>query len=142
MQKPLLFAATILLLATPILAQASAPAPAGRWRLEGAGGVEVVFQPCGSAFCGVLQTNPQIRTNPDATDEKNPDPKLRARKLRGVSTFIDLTPAGDGWKGRVYVPPTGATYAVTLRTKDATTLTATGCILPLLCQTSLLTAVP
>ena len=83
-----------------ILAQASCsagaaqPPPSGRWRLQGPAGVEVVFQPCGPALCGVLQTNPQIRANPDALDVKNPDPALRARRLVGISTFIDLVQNG------------------------------------------------
>ena len=140
--RPMLPALCLLIsLPVPVGAAAAPFDLTGRWSLDGQGGVEVAFQPCGEAVCGLLETNPAIRADPDARDEKNPDPQLRARRLKGLATFTDFRRSNDGWSGKVYVPPTGATYSVTLRRPSASHMSATGCLLPFVCQTSGLTQV-
>ena len=113
----------------------------GLWQIKDSQTV-VRFQPCGPAVCGVLENSRRIQADADARDDKNKDERLRSRKLKGVVTFEDLKPAGANWKGRVYVPGTGSTYDVTVKLVDANTLRATGCLAPLLCQTSLLIRKP
>ena len=138
---PLLLALVALAALAAAAPGAHAQAPSGLWRQKGSA-VELRFQPCGDAVCGVIVASARLAADPDERDAKNPDPKLRSRPLRGVAMLDRLKPSGDLWKGRVYLPSTGAAYPVTVRRVDADTLTATGCVAPLLCQTSTLIRQP
>ncbi len=113
---------------------ARAQALSGLWQLKGSETV-IRFQPCGGALCGVLESSRRIQADPDARDDKNKDERLRSRRLKGLAMLEELKPAGGGWKGRVYRPSSGATYDVTVKQVDASTLSATGCAAPFLCQT-------
>lgn len=130
-------------LALAAAARAATPSPlTGRWVMQGSRTI-LAFQPCGEATCGVLEASGRLTADPDARDDRNPDPQLRGRRLKGLTTLQALRPDGEGvWKGRVYVNGVGATYAVTVRRVDADTLTAKGCAAPLLCQTSTLKRLP
>ena len=104
--------------------------------------MELRFQPCDGATCGVIETSARIQASADARDDKNKDVRLRTRKLKGVSMLEALKPQGDVWKGHVYLPSSGSTYDVTVQSVDANTLSATGCAAPFLCQTSTLVRIP
>jgi uncharacterized protein (DUF2147 family) len=106
----------------------------GVWRLDKTP-VELRFAPCEDAVCGLVETSARIQADPDARDIKNPIPALRSRRLKGLAMLDHLRPAATGWKGRVYLPGSGATYDVQVRRVDADHLQATGCMAPLLCQT-------
>lgn len=111
------------------------------WRVKGSE-IELRFVPCGGGACAEIETSKSIKADPDVRDLRNHDPKLRGRRLKGVSMLQDLRPAGDGWKGRVYWPPAGSTYDLTLRPSGPDTLIAKGCAAPLLCQTNTLVRLP
>lgn len=114
----------------------------GTWTVEGSRTV-FRFEPCGAATCAALESSGRIIRDPDVRDANNRDPKLRTRRLRGLIALKDLTPTGPGaWKGQVYSPGPGATYAVDVRQVDADTLTAKGCAAPFLCQTQVLKRLP
>lgn len=61
-------------------------------------------------------------------DKNNPDEKLRARRLLGVTVLTGLNYAGDGeWHdGRIYSPDNGKTYSGKATLKDADTLEVRG----------------
>ena len=109
----------------------------GVWRIKDSP-VEVRFEPCGGASCGVLVTSARIKADPDARDVKNKDAALRTRKLKGLAMFTGLKAQGAAWNGQVYLPGNGGTYGVTIRRLDANTLTAKGCLAPMVCQTNTL----
>ena len=125
------------------LAQAATATPlTGTWSEAGTRTV-FRFEPCGSATCATLVSSGRIIRDPDVRDVNNRDPQLRTRRLKGLGALQDLTPVGAGaWKGRVYSPGTGGTYAIDVRQVDADTLTAKGCAAPLLCQTQTLKRLP
>ena len=64
------------------------------------------------------------------TDEKNPDPALRSRKLVGLEIFRGFSYDGDGrWsRGFIYDPNSGKTYRCKLNLVDRDTLEVRGFI--------------
>jgi uncharacterized protein (DUF2147 family) len=113
----------------------------GVWRLSGTP-VELRFTPCDDAVCGLIETSARIQADPNAMDIYNKNPALRTRPLKGATMLDHLRWEGAVWKGRVYLPASGATYGVTVMWVDANTLRAQGCAAPLLCQTSTLLRKP
>ena len=114
----------------------------GSWSVEGSRTV-FRFEPCGAGTCAALESSGRIIRDPDVRDVNNPDPQLRTRRLKGLIALQDLAQVGPGaWKGKVYSPGPGATYAVEVRQVDADTLTAKGCAGPFLCQTQVLKRMP
>jgi uncharacterized protein (DUF2147 family) len=114
---------------------------AGVWQLDKTP-VELRFGGCDDAICGLVETSARIQADPDARDIKNPVAALRSRRLKGLAMLDHLRPAAKGWKGKVYLPGSGATYDVQVRRVDMDHLQATGCMAPLLCQTYTLTRKP
>lgn len=93
---------------------------------------------CSGGPCGTLVwiDHPEPGT---VADEENPDPKLRARPLLGLTILSGFEPRKDSWnKGRVYDPMSGNTYSAKLRRRDDGTLELKGCIGPL-CRTQIWT---
>ncbi|AUW57221.1 DUF2147 domain-containing protein [Sphingobium sp. SCG-1] len=116
-------AALILLSST-----ASAAQPiAGRWLTEN-GKALVQIGPCGKALCG--QIVKVIKPTPGAprNDANNPDEKLRARPIEGLTILSDFTDAGSLWKGKIYDPQSGKTYTSKLTRNSNGTLKVQGCI--------------
>lgn len=110
----------------------------GRWEIQGTRTV-FRFEPCESATCAAMESSGRIIRDPDVRDVRNPDPKLRDRPLKGMRALTGLVEAGPRvWKGRLYSPGPGLTYEVTVTAVDADTLTAHGCLTPVLCQTDTL----
>ena len=110
-------------------ATALADDPTGTWlRADGLARVRVA--PCGSALCGTVTWTAEPRT-----DEHNPDPSLRSRRIVGVRVFFDMRPNGENrWSGRAYNPEDGRSYSGQM-TLSGRRLTTQGCVLGgLLCR--------
>ncbi len=100
-------AAVVLALAAP----AAAPAPiAGRWVTDD-GKALVAIAACGKAMCGKIVRVLKPAPGKPALDANNPDPRLRNRTIEGLTILTGLTAASDGWRGNVYDPKSGRTYA-------------------------------
>lgn len=84
----------------------------------------------GSEFVGKIAWLEE--PNPDgkpATDQENPDPKLRQRPLMGLSLLKGLKYSGGMWKGgEIYDPKTGKTYSCEIKLKSDSILEVKGYI--------------
>ena len=105
----------------------------GRWLTESDGGVIEIYR-CGPALCGRVVTSNRLRANPDARDAKNKNPRLRGRRMAGTDLLSGLEPDHDGWRGRLYNPEDGQTYAGTMRLDGRGGLKVQGCVLYILCR--------
>jgi len=91
-------------LATP----AAASDLTGVWATGSTGGRVQIYR-CGAALCGRIIDAARLRTNPNLTDERNSDPKLRARRLKGLVVLQGFTGGPAEWQGGpVYDPETGS----------------------------------
>lgn len=121
----------LLMAAWPALAAEPAT---GRWVTAEQDAV-VSIAPCGKALCGTvdrfLVPPPQ---GLDQRDVNNPDPKLRSRKLLGLTILSQFIADGASWRGRIYDPKNGKSYRSIIRRKGANVLEVKGCIGPF-CQT-------
>ena len=124
--------------AAAMLAVAAETPLTGRWEIQGTRTV-FQFEPCDQAVCAVMESSGRIIRDPDVRDVRNPDPRLRDRRLKGMRALTGLVASGPRtWKGRLYSPGPGLTYDVTVTEVDGDTLTAHGCLTPILCQTDTL----
>ena len=111
--------------------------------------VEITFVPCEVGECGLLtkliipdHIYAEKRQEIDALgaenieDDFNPDPKLRDRKVMGLSIVtLSRKISPTRYQGRVYNPEDGNTYDGTVELIDYQTLRLTGCAFLILCQT-------
>ncbi|KIZ43347.1 hypothetical protein OO17_11430 [Rhodopseudomonas palustris] len=132
---PMVLAAT-LALARDATSERARPMtdPSGTW-LTQAGDAKVAVRPCGAAICGKVvwlkQPIDQATGRPQ-TDDKNPDPSRKARRIIGLQLFLDMLPAtATAWSGRVYNADDGRSYASTVTLLDAGRLEVRGCSGPL-----------
>jgi uncharacterized protein (DUF2147 family) len=80
----------------------------GVWATGSAGGRVQIYR-CGEALCGRIIDAARLRTNPDLTDERNSDAKLRTRRLKGLVVLQGFTGGPAEWQGGpVYDPETGS----------------------------------
>lgn len=101
-------AVTTLAFLTAIALPASARDLTGLWATGTEGGRVQVYR-CGTALCGKVVDAARLRTNPDLTDQRNSDPKLRNRRLRGLVVLEGFTGGPAEWQGGpVYDPETGS----------------------------------
>lgn len=116
---------------------------AGLWS-TGSNGGRVELYRCGAAICGKVVNATPLRANPDHRDVKNPDPALRARRLKGLVVLRGFTGGPRQWKGGpVYDPETGdgaANGYLTLRADGK--LEVKGCKAALFCRTKVWTRLP
>ena len=81
----------------------------GIWVTDAGGHIQL--DACASdetKLCGALIDAPELRTNPELTDGRNPDEALRSRPLRGVLIVDGFEPNGDEWRaGQIYDPEEG-----------------------------------
>ena len=119
-----------LLLAFGTPANAAAPV-SGMWLTEG-GKALVEVGPCGAVICGRI-VRVLTPTDGTPTDRSNPDPKLRARPLAGLTILSGFADAGTVWKGRIYDPESGRSYRSELERRGGT-LRVKGCLGPF-CRT-------
>lgn len=89
----------------------------GRWKLEDGSAIVEVYKQ-GDVFNGkiVWLQNPTEADGSPAVDDKNPDSKLRSRKLIGLNMLSGLK-EGDGEYsgGSIYDPGNGKTYNCSMK---------------------------
>ena len=102
----------------------------GRWLTQEGNGW-ITIQIVGDSLEGSVAGSP----NPEQSDERefddrNPNPVLRNRRLKGLTIITGLEYDGDGhWAGgTVYDPNSGKTYKCTVTQLDANTLKIRGFI--------------
>jgi len=114
--------------------QASAdptPSPIGTWLTAG-GESQVKVEQCSVALCGriVWLKNPLGADGKAAIDSENPDPRLRARPLMGLTIlngFAQSAGESNIWNGgTIYDPADGRTYSCKFTVIDADTLSVRG----------------
>lgn len=116
-------AALVLLSSTAFAAQPIA----GRWLTEN-GKALVQIGPCGKAVCGQILKVVKHTPGAPRNDANNPDEKLRARPIEGLTILSDFTDAGSLWKGKIYDPESGKTYTSKLARNPNGSLKVQGCI--------------
>jgi uncharacterized protein (DUF2147 family) len=128
---------TILMVGAALLAASAGAAeqasPYGQWRTPERGGLIEVSQ-CDGGLCGKILGGSGGSAE-DKLDRNNKNPALRARPLLGLYIFRGLKPAGGSWKGSIYNPNDGGTYAATVTLKSAGEMTVKGCLVWPLCKT-------
>jgi len=115
---------------------AAAEPIAGSWVTASRDGVVKIAR-CGKSLCGTLARF--LVTPPggaDQRDTRNPNAKLRARKLLGLPILTGFTEDGAVWRGTIYDPKAGKSYRSVLRRLDANRLEVKGCVGPF-CQTQI-----
>lgn len=128
---PLVLVVT-LVLARDVASDRSKPKtdPFGTW-LTQAGDAKVLVRPCGAAICGkVVWLKQPIdgATGKPRTDDKNPDPSLRTRRIVGLQLFLDMLPeTSSSWSGQVYNADEGKSHVGTVVLLDAARLEVRGC---------------
>ena len=96
---------------------ANAQGVLGKWITEEGDANVEIYETAGTVNGKVVW----LKAGPDTKDSKNPDAKLRQRKLMGVNLLIGLTKNGDKYEGgKVYDPHSGKSYkcAIWLEGKD------------------------
>lgn len=120
MKKLTLLLFTLLLTAGSIFAQSNAGDKIlGTWLNEEKDGKIEIYKN-GSKYFGKLVWGKNMY-EPDGssrTDIKNPDPKLRSRKLQDLVLLTNFTYDDGEWEGgKIYDPKSGKTYSCIMRFK-------------------------
>lgn len=114
----------------------------GLWSTGSQGGRVELYR-CGAAICGKVDDAAPLRAKPDQRDVKNPDRKLRDRRLKGLVVLQGFSGGPKEWKGGpLYDPETGegaATGTLTLRGDGK--LEVKGCKAAIFCRTKIWTRV-
>lgn len=113
--------AALIGLATPLAAAAAEPSIHGVWR-NPKNTVHLEIKPCGANACGyVVWANPDVQA----------DARQRGFKdMVGMQLLRDFKEQRDGdWRGKVFVPSMGMTFAGTAAFINASALRAKGCAL-------------
>jgi uncharacterized protein (DUF2147 family) len=108
--------------------------PHGQWRTPERGGLIEVSQ-CDGGLCGKILGGSGGGSAEERLDRNNKNPALRGRPLIGMYIFRGLKPAGGSWKGSIYNPNDGGTYAATVSLKSPGELVVKGCVVWPLCKT-------
>ena len=122
------------LLAAPAAAQ-TAPGILGKWKTDD-GNAIVLIAPCtpgNLALCGWINRFLVPEPAGGIRDGKNPDPKLRGRKVLGSAVLTGLRGSGPAWKGRGYSARDGRNFAATV-TIEGDRLKLKGCV-AIICRT-------
>lgn len=122
--------------------QGNGSAITGLWSTGSQGGRVELYR-CGAALCGKVDDAAPLRANPEQRDVKNPDRKLRDRKLKGLVVLQGFSGGPREWKGGpLYDPETGegaANGTLTLRVDGK--LEVKGCKAAIFCRTKVWTRV-
>ena len=89
----------------------------GKWKLEDGSAIVEVYKE-GEVFNGkiVWLQHPTEADGSPAVDGKNPDAKLRTRKLIGLNMLSGLKKTGDEYSsGTIYDPGNGKTYNCSMK---------------------------
>ena len=134
--RTLILASLLGLAAAPALA---ADGPQGVWLVQDQT-AKVHIGPCAARadeLCGeiVWLRAPTDETGQLKHDAFNPDPRLKARPLVGLTMIRDFKPVSPGkWEGgKIYDPRSGKTYNSKMQLKSDGTLRVDGCI-AMFCQ--------
>lgn len=93
--------------ATAAPAAASPADITGLWSTGSEGGRVQIYR-CGQALCGKVVDASRLRGNPDLRDVRNSNPKLRDRRLKGLTVLQGFTGGPREWSGgSVYDPESG-----------------------------------
>lgn len=121
------------LTATPA---AAAPAPiAGNWKTDD-GRAIVSVAPCtakGGGLCATIVRFLVPEPQGGVRDVKNPDAKLRNRRVLGSQVLWSLKPDGKAWSGTGYSARDGRKFNATV-SSDGGKLELKGCVL-MFCKT-------
>jgi len=120
-------------LAFPSQSFAASPV-VGEWRTPASHG-RVAIANCGTGICGYLLDSAEIAANPDTRDARNANRTLRTRQLKGAPLFENLRGGPPVWKGRVYNPVDGKTYAGSIAQVAPDRLELKGCAFAFFCRT-------
>jgi uncharacterized protein (DUF2147 family) len=111
--------------------RALVPSPIGVWETpDGASRIRITF--CGASLCGTIVwlRDPQSENGGAALDSKNPNPRLRSRRLIGLLLLHGFVQGPDDQKlwgsGKIYDPSDGKTYSCQITAVDARTLQVRG----------------
>jgi len=102
----------------------------GKWLTE-EGKANVVMESCGASVCGkiVWLKDPNDPSGKPLVDALNQDESMRTRPIIGLK-LTEVTPGGDNvWKGKIYNPEDGKTYAGELKIQPDGSLLVKGCVL-------------
>jgi uncharacterized protein (DUF2147 family) len=117
----------------PSAGKAAAPPITGLWITARGATVELARCGGGDSLCGKLVSSPDIRSNPVATDGRNANAALRARRLSGLTILWGLKRTGTGWSGgHIYNPEDGKTYGASVEPMADGSLRVKGCLPSLL----------
>jgi uncharacterized protein (DUF2147 family) len=116
---------------TPALMLAAVLAtPIGLWATghgQNAGRIEI--KACGTALCGYIADATRLHTHPDQRDERNRDPALRGRPVRGLEVLENFAGGPPVWTGTGYDPRWGLRARnVKLRLTSPDVMTVRGCL--------------
>jgi uncharacterized protein (DUF2147 family) len=95
-------------------------------------GSHIKVSPCGGGLCATIVS---VR-DPSRVDDKNPDPKLRKRPVKGITIMNGAKKTGNNtWSGKLYNTTDGQTYNGTVTVVDKNHLKLQGCVLGgMICQ--------
>lgn len=121
MKKLTLLFFMLLVTTGSIFAQAAGDKILGTWLNEEKDGKIEIYK-SGSKYFGKLVWGKNMY-EPDGssrTDIKNPDPKLRTRKLQDLVLLTNFTFDDGEWEGgKIYDPKSGKTYSCVMRFKGS-----------------------
>ncbi|MFB0872398.1 MULTISPECIES: DUF2147 domain-containing protein [unclassified Sphingobium] len=137
--KPALAALITLSTASLAVPAYAAQPVTGRWATVD-GKAIVAIGPCGKQLCGRIERIVKPTPGRPQTDIKNPDPALRSKPLVGLALLSGFEDAGDIWKGTIYDPESGKSYASKVSRNPNGTLKVQGCI-AFFCKTQTWTSV-
>jgi Delta7-sterol 5-desaturase len=108
----------------------------GEWATQG-NAAHVRIERCPTApelLCGLVTWlwEPTDAEGEPIRDRHNPDPRLRAQTVIGLSLLEDFR--GDAMEGRIYNPENGRTYRASLKLRSPDILEVKGCVL-IVCDT-------
>lgn len=106
-------------------ALASAEDAFGTWRHPENGSLVKLYS-CGGGLCAQI-----VKTqDPNAKDDKNPDPSKRGRKVEGIVIMSGAKKEGDNqWRGKLYNREDGNTYSGSITVLSKTQVKLEGCVL-------------
>jgi uncharacterized protein (DUF2147 family) len=108
------------------LCECRAADPAGLWLSE-SGKSRYRVTRCGTGICVQIAW---IVEGPEVTDEMNPDPAKRRRRVMGIDIASDFRADGaDRWKGSLYNFKNGKTYQGRAELHGTNQLKLAGCVL-------------
>lgn len=129
------YACALVLASLVICGAGHASELAGDWATQG-NAAHVRIERCSTApdvLCGIVTWlwEPIDAAGEPMRDKHNPDPRLRARPIIGISLLDDFRRGVSGatMEGRIYNPENGRTYRASLSLRSPEILEVKGCLL-------------